>query len=241
MIDITKELIRIVKAANNLITDEFTISAKDNNGDLVTDFDYKIEKFIIDELSKNYSNYDIVSEEYNSSKGLTDNCFVIDPIDGTINFANGLPLWAIQIACVQNSKVVSAVIYAPLLNELYYADETGSYLNDRPIKVTTLPPEKTLYYSRFCEVLPIEDRLNAKRYYRNIYCASLSYAWVAKGSMGGAKLSTNHLWDYIPGQFIVEMAGGRVYNAPYNHIVGNCEEMIQLLLDSKVDSVGTYY
>ena len=81
-------LIEVVKEANSLITPDFEVKAKGNDGDLVTNFDLEIENFIIEKLKEKYPNFDIVSEEYNSNKGITKNCFVIDPIDGTVNFAN---------------------------------------------------------------------------------------------------------------------------------------------------------
>ncbi len=85
----------------------------------------KIENFLIGEIKKNYPNFDIVSEEGNYNKAVTDNCFIIDPIDGTINFANNVPLWAIQVACKKNGKTVAAVIDMPRINEFYYADNAG--------------------------------------------------------------------------------------------------------------------
>ena len=90
-----KFLIDTVKEASKLITEEFEVKAKDNKGDLVTNFDYEVEQFMINEIKKAYPNFNIVSEEFNSNEGLTDNCFTIDPIDGTINFANNIPLWGI--------------------------------------------------------------------------------------------------------------------------------------------------
>ena len=118
-----KFLIDIVKEASKLITEEFEVKAKDNKGDLVTNFDFEVEQFMINEIKKAYPNFNIVSEEFNSNEGLTDNCFTIDPIDGTVNFANNIPLWGIQVACVKNGKTVAAVIYLVKLDELYYADE----------------------------------------------------------------------------------------------------------------------
>ena len=113
MCDDLKFLIDVVKGASLLITDEFEVKAKDEKGDLVTNFDYEIEKYIIDKIQEKYPNFSIISEEYNSDKQLSENCFTIDPIDGTINFANNIPLWAIQIACIKNKKTCAAVIYLP--------------------------------------------------------------------------------------------------------------------------------
>ena len=134
----TRFLIDLVKNANKLITDEFEVKAKGNDGDLVTNFDLEIENYMIEQIKENYPDFTIVSEEYNSDNNLTDNCFTIDPIDGTINFANRLPLWGIQVACIRNGKTCSSVIFLPKLNELYYADETGAFLNGEKIQVNNL-------------------------------------------------------------------------------------------------------
>ena len=84
---------RIVKEAEKIAEQKYEVHAKDDEGDLVTNLDLEIEKYLISEINKNYPDFDIVSEEFNTENKLTDNCFIIDPIDGTINFANGLPLW----------------------------------------------------------------------------------------------------------------------------------------------------
>ena len=102
----TRFLIDLVKNANKLITDEFEVKAKGNDGDLVTNFDLEIENYMIEQIKENYPDFTIVSEEYNSDNNLTENCFTIDPIDGTINFANRLPLWGIQVACIRNGKTL---------------------------------------------------------------------------------------------------------------------------------------
>lgn len=155
MSDDLKFLIDVVKGASLLITDEFEINAKGEDGDLITNFDLEIEKYIIEKIKQNYPEFSIVSEEYNSEKELTDNCFTVDPIDGTINFANGLPLWGIQIACIRNKKTCAAVIYMPKINELYYADESGAYMNGKPIKVNSLNFNKGLYSVEGPKRLPV--------------------------------------------------------------------------------------
>lgn len=121
---------KTVLEANKISNNPFKVRNKNSENDLVTNLDLEIEKFLIDEIGKEYPNFDIVSEEYNTNNQITDNCFIIDPIDGTINFANNLPLWGIQVACVKNGKTIVSVISLPRINEFYYADETGAYLND---------------------------------------------------------------------------------------------------------------
>lgn len=85
-------LIDLVKRADLLINDDIYIKAKGEEGDLVTNFDYEIEEYMIKKIKSSYPNFQIISEELNENEKLTENCFTIDPIDGTINFANGIPM-----------------------------------------------------------------------------------------------------------------------------------------------------
>ena len=110
---------KTVLEANKISNNPFKVRNKNSENDLVTNLDLEIEKFLIDEIGKEYPNFDIVSEEYNTNNQITDNCFIIDPIDGTINFANNLPLWGIQVACVKNGKTIASVISLPRINEFY--------------------------------------------------------------------------------------------------------------------------
>ena len=140
-----KFLLDIVSQAREISKEEFTVKLKDGVNDLVTNLDVKIENFLIGKIKEAYPDYDIVSEEGNSKHQLTDNCFVIDPIDGTINFANGLPLWAIQIACRKNGKTVASVIDFPKLDETFYADKNGAFVNDKKISIREVPVRNALY------------------------------------------------------------------------------------------------
>ncbi len=135
----------IIKEANLISQKSFEVHSKGGENDLVTNLDLEIEKYLINEIKKNYPDYNIVSEEFNENGKVTDNCFIIDPIDGTINFANNLPLWGIQIACRTEGRTVASIISFPKLNEVYYADETGAYLNDQKISVHEVPIKNTLY------------------------------------------------------------------------------------------------
>ena len=226
-----KFLIETVKSASELITPEFEVKSKGTFGDLVTNFDLEIEKFIISKMKKEYPTFDIISEEFNTNGSLTDNCFVIDPIDGTINFANGLPLWGIQVACVKNGETCAAVIYLPKLSTLYYADETGAYCNDKPIKVNSLSPERSLYVVDGLDKMAAMVRMKRfSQHARDIWSEAVIHSWVADGKLGGVVFKGNSYWDYVPGQFIVKMAGGYIYNEPYVHIAANSKEFADILL-----------
>jgi len=195
-------LMRVCKAAAEIITDEFVVHAKDDKGDLVTNFDFEVEKFIIAEIKKEYPGFDIISEELNPTGKLTENCFTVDPIDGTINFAHGLPLWGIQVACVRGGKTVAAVIYLPKLNEMYCADKNGAFCNGKKISVNNLAPEKGL----FAGIKPAEHP--NRNCNRQIYCAALCFSWVAAGRLGAAFIAICPAWDVVPGKYLVEQAGG---------------------------------
>ncbi len=223
-------LIELVKNASLLIDDEFEVKAKDDKGDLVTNFDYEIEKFIIDKIKQNYPDFSIISEEYNSNNELTDNCFTIDPIDGTINFANNIPLWGIQVACIKNRKTCAAVIYLPKLNELYYADENGAYLNGNPISVNNYAIDKGLYTVEGPgKMLGSFKMQQISRHCRDFYCAAINFAYVASGRFSATNFVWDTLWDYVPGQFIVEQAGGVIYNDTKMHIAANNESFLEII------------
>jgi len=228
-----KFLIDVVKGASLLITDEFEINAKGDNGDLVTNFDFEIEKYIIDKIKQNYPDFSVVSEEYNSEKELTDNCFTVDPIDGTINFAHNIPLWGIQVACIRDKKTCAAVIYIPKMNELFYADENGAYLNDEPIKVNSFDSKKGLYSVEGPNRLSGQVKMKQiNPHCRDFFCAAINYAWVACGRLSATIFRKDSLWDYVPGQYIVEKAGGVIYNDNGAHIAANNNEFLQVIKDT---------
>lgn len=228
-----KFLIDTVKEASKLITEEFEVKAKDNKGDLVTNFDYEVEQFIMNTVKKEYPDFNIVSEEFNTDVGLTDNCFTIDPIDGTINFAHNVPLWAIQVACIKDGKTCAAVIYLPKLHELYYADENGAFLNDKKISVNKMTIDRGLYTVEGPGNILGEYKMrNVNRNYRDFHCAAVNFAFVASGKLSATNFVWDTLWDYIPGQFIVEKAGGVIYNDTKMHIAANSKEFLKAMLDN---------
>ena len=226
----TKFLISIVKQASKLITPQFTIKAKDEKGDLVTTFDYEIEKFLIAKLKKKFPNFDIISEEFNSNAKITKNCFTIDPIDGTINFANNLPLWAIQVCMVKNGSSCSAVIYCPKLKELYYADKSGAFLNNKKIKVNPLPIKNCLYEidgkSRYDAI----KRLKPYTQHNRITgCAGVAFSFVASGKFAGTIFRNETPWDYYPGMYLVKQAGGYCINKEGAYVAANTKEFAEIL------------
>lgn len=220
----------IVLKANDISKNAFEICNKGAENDLVTNLDLEIEKFLIDEIKKEYPDFDIVSEEYNTNNQITDNCFIIDPIDGTLNFANNLPLWGIQVACIKNGKTIASVISLPRMNEFYYADETGAYLNDKKISVNEVPIKNALYSIDGNNNLPCMQRMrkySSNR--RNFGGVCVSMAFVASGRIHGAVFRSNKPWDYEPGLFISKMAGASVKSNDGFHAAAMNEDFLNIL------------
>lgn len=221
---------RIVKEAEKIAEQKYEVHAKDDKGDLVTNLDLEIEKYLISEINKNYPDFDIVSEEFNTENKLTDNCFIIDPIDGTINFANGLPLWGIQIACRKNGKTIASVINLPKLGEFYHADETGAYLNDKKISVREVPIRNALYsISGHNSINVIAKMRNYSRNRRTLGAASVEFAFIASGKTHGYNYRNEKLWDYEPGIFLCEMAGAKIKSIPGFHAAAMNQKFLDLL------------
>ncbi len=221
---------RIIKEANEIAEKEFEVYSKGGENDLVTNLDLEIEKYLIKEIKENYPNFDIVSEEYNNNGEVTDNCFIIDPIDGTINFANNLPLWGIQIACRKDGETIASVISFPRINEFYYADETGAYLNDKKISVNEVPIKNTLYAIDGNNNLPCMQRMrkySSNR--RNFGGVCVSMAFVAAGRIHGAVFRSDKPWDYEPGLFLCKMAGAKIKSINGFHAAAMNQEFLDIL------------
>ncbi|MDR0975505.1 MAG: inositol monophosphatase [Christensenellaceae bacterium] len=248
MTKLTQFLIKIVKKSAKFANEAFIVSKKGDGDDLITDADIKIEKFLIKKIKARFGDVDIVSEELNAQKDLTPNCFVIDPIDGTINFASGLPLWGIQVCAVRGGEPVSAVLYFPRLKKIYYADGTGAFSadvcsgglfsasalsNKQAIRVSDKPFNKSIYVVEGGDKFPALKTMTktVSRHFRYICCASLNFAWTADGHFGGTILRKDTIWDYLPGLYLVKQAGGIIIDVSGAHIGANNDELAQVLFN----------
>ncbi len=173
--------------------------------DFVTNSDFKTEKIIIDELEKARPNYSILSEE-NGSKFKKDknNIWIIDPIDGTINFLHGIPHFAISIALKSENEIISGLIFDPIKNEMFYAEkDNGAFLNNQRIKVSK---KNNLNDCLF--VTGGKNNIETDLTCRKSGCAALDMAYVASGRYDGYFQKNLNLWDIAAGIIIVKEAGG---------------------------------
>ena len=177
--------------------------------DFVTKTDKRVEKILIEELSKSKKNYSFITEEsgqiFNNNR---DVFWVIDPIDGTMNFLHGIPHFAISIALKINGEITSGLITDPIKNEMFYAEkDSGSFINNNRIRVSKKSNlDECLFASNNEGIKLIYPKLNL----RNTGCAALDLAYVGCGRLDGYFHDKINLWDIAAGKIIIEEAGGKV-------------------------------
>ncbi len=141
-----------------------------------------------------------------------------------------MPLWGIQIACIKNGKTIASVINLPRINEFYYADETGAYLNDKMIKVNEVLIKNTLYSIDGNNNLPCMQRMrNYSSNRRNFGGVCVSMAFMASGRIHGAVFRSDKPWDYEPGLFLCKMAGASICNKSGFHAAAMNKEFLDIL------------
>ena len=217
------------KASKILIRDfgeieNLQVSRKGPN-DFVTNSDIKTERIIIDELKKAKPNYSIISEEYGIEINKDEkNTWLIDPIDGTINFLHGIPHFAMSIALKSNNEIVSGIIFDPIKNELFFAEKNnGAYFNNQRIRVSRKNEINDCLFVTGGKI-KIEPSLT----YRRSGCAALDMAYVASGRYDGYFQNNLKIWDIAAGIILIKEAGGII-----NDIDLNKTENIKVIASSE--------
>ena len=213
-----------MKASKSLIRDfgeieNLQVSTK-GPGDFVTSADKRTEKILIDELQKAHPEYGIVSEETGIiNKSNYNNRWIIDPIDGTMNFLNGIPQFAISVGYEENGEILCGVIFNPIMNEMFSAEKgNGAYLNNSRIRVSN---KKKIQDALLVTGGPkgaskIKDKIfseyvNISNYVSNVRkfgSAALDMAYVACGRFDGYWQRELNYWDIAAGIIILKEAGG---------------------------------
>ena len=206
------------KASKILIRDFGEIEklqvSKKGPSDFVTNSDLKTEKIIIDELTKGRPEYSVISEE-NGVKNNNDkkNTWIIDPIDGTVNFLHGVPHFATSIALKHENEIVSGLIFDPIKDEMFYAEKNnGAFLNNQRIRVS----KKNNLDECLFAVGKIINEPNFT--YRRSGCAALDIAYVASGRLDGYVQNKLNLWDIAAGIVLVKEAGGIINDIDLENI-----------------------
>ena len=197
------------KASKTIIRDFGEIEklqvSKKSPTDFVTNTDIKVEKIIIDELKKARPNFSLLSEESGEENNKDNrNTWIIDPIDGTINFLHGIPHFAISIALRSDNEIVSGLIFDPIKNEMFFAEKNnGAFFNNHRIRVSKKSNINDCLFATNDKVITELDFPNRKS-----GCAALDMAYVAAGRYDGYFQKNLNLWDIAAGIILIKEAGG---------------------------------
>lgn len=213
-----------LREASNIAKEKFgkvkpTVKPEDNN-QVLTEADLLIGRTLVGSIRKNYPTHNIIDEE----SGLVDNksefTWIIDPIDGTSNFAAGVPSYGILLGLLKNNTPIAGGMVLPAYNEIYYAEKNhGAYLNNNKIKVTAESKLSNILLAygidgykdnpsitkKECDLLSkIIINIRSLRSSNSAYDAAM----LAKGSYGAMLNQTSKIWDNVAPQIIIEEAGG---------------------------------
>ena len=218
-----------MKASKVLIRDfgeieKLQVSEK-GPGDFVTASDKRVEKIIINELNVENSKYSVLCEEKGEFIGKNkEKRWIIDPIDGTTNFLNGLPHFAISIAYEEKGEILSGIIFDPIKNEMFFAEKgQGAYLNNTRTRVSNKSDFKNSllvtggprYTSNikdkvFKEYIELAKKVRPP--IRKSGSAALDLAYVAAGRFDGSWQRELKYWDIAAGIIILKESGGFINN-----------------------------
>ena len=203
----------------------FETNEKSGAHDLVTSADIEGERIIVESIREEYPDHNILAEEADYESTDSEYTWIIDPLDGTNNFAHGLPVWCVSIACAHQGKVICGVVYDPERDELFEAQRGGgARLNGRTISVSTRDElahsmlVTGFFYDRGEAMRRNLDTI--ERFFSNgivglrrFGSAALDLCMVASGRTDGFWEFELKPWDYAAGALIVQEAGGKTSDA----------------------------
>lgn len=222
VLDFMKELVReagalTLEGAKALKTED--ISCKATAADLVTVWDRKTERFIVDRLMARYPDTGIFGEEYGRKNNDAEWCWIIDPIDGTTNYVYRIPFYCVSVGLWRGGRPVAGAVYAPALDELFSGiADSGAWLNDRPIRVSAADDirgamlvtgfaclragwqDNNLPY--FCRIAPLARGI------RRMGSAALDICYVSCGRADAFWELNLALYDFAGAAAILHGAGG---------------------------------
>lgn len=211
---------------------EFKISSKEGINNLVTEADHAAEKAIIDVIKMDFPGHFILSEESGEIVMDSEYKWIIDPIDGTVNFSNGIPICCVSIGLEKAGKMIMGAVHNPLMKEMFFAQAgSGASLNEKKINVSAKTEViKSCLVTGFPYTyldaqngpLQVFERFIRKGVpVRRLGSAAIDLCWVAAGRFDGFYEHDLRAWDSAAGFLIVEEAGGKItdfegnYYSPY--------------------------
>lgn len=223
---ITK-ILPIIKEAGSIIREGFgsnlSIEFKNNESNLVTNIDKASEEILNNFIKKEFPNHSILCEESGKYEKSSEFIWVIDPLDGTTNFAHGLPIFSISVGLQKNNEIILGIVYDIIRNEMFTAElGSGSFKNDKRIYVSK---NDNIMRSLLVTGFPYDIQENNEealqifgaflknsRAIRRLGSAAIDFCYVAAGVFDGFWETKLHPWDVCAGMLLVEEAGGKVTN-----------------------------
>lgn len=252
-VKLINELKNILKNAGDfLLKQDIQINSHKTLNDLLTENDLLVEEYIISNIKNKFPFVNIVSEETSSTNSLNGISVVIDPIDGTCNYANELDLFGIQVAVFEESILIGSVIYFPLKEEVVYAIKgKGVFINDKKIVLNKSKKAKDSillisdYYSNIDIDLDKQFELVKKLQSkflktRHLGAACIDFLTLAKSQAVAYITYYHYIWDIAPGLLICEELGcvykhisGKDYEfSTPGLVISNSQENLDLILNT---------
>ncbi len=219
------DLVSIAKEAGSVIREgfgkSFKIEYKTGENNLVTEIDKASEKVITDFIWKKYPSHSILAEEGSGEQQDSEYLWVIDPLDGTTNFAHGLPIFSVSIGLQKNGKTIAGVVYDVMRDIIYSAElGAGTFADSEKI---TVSKNDNLAHSLLVTGFPYNKKENPDKLFerfialtktargvRRLGSAAIDFCYLADGVFDGFWEVHLHPWDICAGKLIVEEAGGLV-------------------------------
>jgi len=248
-----QEIVTLAKTAGQIVHDGFhamhTVQFK-SEVDVVTEMDHRSEDYLLGEIRSRYPEHSILSEESGASGGKGENCWLVDPLDGTVNYAHRVPVYSVSIAYQCKGVLQMGVVYDPSFDECFSAEKgKGAWLNGEPIRVSGVSELiKSLLVTGFpydrngsdfnLNMTYFSELTRNSQGVRRLGSAALDVCYVACGRFDGYWELSIHPWDIAAGALIVQEAGGIVTDPlgkpdylvpPYALVAANPAIHLQLL------------
>jgi len=221
--------------------------------DIVTDVDRMSEELLLSLITRAYPHHDVLTEESLGRQSGARQRWIIDPIDGTTNYAHGFPFFCVSVALEEEGQITVGVVYNPILQEMFVAERgKGAFWNGRRISVSE---KGTLAKGFLATGFPYDighDPNNNINYFsgmalkslaiRRAGSAAMDLAYVAAGRFDGFWELKLHPWDTAAGWLLVEEAGGRVTDISGNDyflLAGSILATNGVLHDEMIQALGT--
>ena len=189
--------------------------------DLVTEMDRRSEEFLLTAIQSRFPDHRVISEEAGELTGSTDHIWYVDPLDGTVNYAHGVPIFSVSIAYAKNGQIHLGAVYDPMQDECYLAERgAGTFLNGKRVQVSSAPDlANSLLVTGFPYDIWDNPQNNLDHYanfslrsrgVRRLGSAAIDLAYVAAGRLDGFWEISIGSYDIAAGALLVEEAGGIV-------------------------------